>query len=115
MYLRFSQLRIAGQVHLTRARSLRCIHQGAVAVDAHGLDTPAGQRAQQPALTTAQVEHPFGLAAEDGQQDGLVGDLATAFDGAAAYGVDPDLGVMVPTVEQGVFRGAHDRLHQRKR
>lgn len=105
--LALGQLCVAGQVHLGGAHSTCGIHQSPVTIDAHSLDSTVVQRAQQPALATAQVKYPFGLTAEDGQQNGLVSDLPAALDGAAAHGIDPGLGVVLPTVEQGAFRVRH--------
>ncbi|MNG22879.1 hypothetical protein D3C84_1074200 [compost metagenome] len=49
----------------------------------------------------------LGLAALHRQQDGLVGDLEAAFEGAGADGFDPGLGVVVPALEEGGFGGGH--------
>ncbi|MNE71428.1 hypothetical protein D3C80_1673030 [compost metagenome] len=105
--LRFGQLRIRGVIHHRRACRAGRVHQRRVAVDADRVDAAVGQCAQQPSFAAPQVEHTFGLATEDGQQDRLVGDLATAFDGATAHGLGPGLGIVLPALQQGVFRVRH--------
>ncbi|MNP47660.1 hypothetical protein D3C76_1417250 [compost metagenome] len=106
----FGQLFIAGLVHLWRTGRSRRSDQRGIAIHACGVDAPVSQGAQQPAFTTAQVEHPLRLATEYGQQDGLVGHLSAAFDGATAHGVDPGLGVVLPAVQQGGFAAVHCTL-----
>ncbi|MOA16461.1 hypothetical protein D3C78_1366760 [compost metagenome] len=92
-------------MHRRSARRSRRLHQRRIAIHADRLDTPVCQRAQQPAFAATQVKHTFGLTTQHRQQDGLVGDRLTAFDAAAADGVDPALGVVVPAVEEGGFGG----------
>ncbi|MNF88830.1 hypothetical protein D3C76_1702560 [compost metagenome] len=55
----------------------------------------------------------LGLAALHRQQDGLVGDLEAAFQGAGADGFDPGLGVVVPALEEGGFGGGHFDVRSR--
>ncbi|MNP32120.1 hypothetical protein D3C76_1252850 [compost metagenome] len=92
-------------MHPRSARRPRRLHQRRIAVHADRIDGPVCQRTQQPAFTATQVEHTLGLATQHRQQDGLVGDLEAAFDGAAANGVDPGPGVVMPAVEEGGFGG----------
>ncbi|MNY14337.1 hypothetical protein D3C86_1475090 [compost metagenome] len=98
---------IARQVHRRRARRSRRLDQRRIAIDTDCGDASFSQRPQQPALAAAQVEHALRLATQHRQQNGLVGDLQAAFDGAGTDGFDPEPGVVVPALEEGGFGGGH--------
>ncbi|MNZ72458.1 hypothetical protein D3C78_908370 [compost metagenome] len=111
VYLGRSQRIVTGLMHRRTACCPRCFDQGCVAIHPDRLDAPFGQGTQQPALTTAEIEHMLGLAAQHGQEDGLVGDFQAAFDGAATDRFDPGAGVVMPALQEGGFVAAHCYIH----
>ncbi|MNP44511.1 hypothetical protein D3C76_1383760 [compost metagenome] len=107
VHLRLHQRFIAGQVHRRGTGCAGRIDQRRVAIRTDRLDAPFSQRPQQPAFTAAQIQHTLRLAALNRQQHGLVRDRQPTFDGTGADGFDPGLGVVVPALEEGGFRGRH--------
>ncbi|MCY1247900.1 hypothetical protein D9M72_612750 [compost metagenome] len=94
-------------MHPRSARRPRRLHQRRIAVHADRIDGPVCQRTQQPAFTATQVEHTLGLATQRRQQDGLVGDLEAAFDGAATDGLYPGAGIVLPALQKFGIGGGH--------